>query len=88
VSAPSEVHDHLLGLLRVDAEVVFSAPTLQVFHLLPVVGLVVVSDASNYSFVIRKLYDKTARMSRFAVVCEQSEQKGTQHTHNPGGSLC
>ncbi|KAI3372609.1 hypothetical protein L3Q82_023086 [Scortum barcoo] len=39
VSAPSEVHDHLLGLLHVDAEVVLSAPTLQVFHLLPVVGL-------------------------------------------------
>jgi len=32
VSAPSEIHDHLLGLLHIDAEVVISAPTLQVFR--------------------------------------------------------
>ncbi|KAI3371066.1 hypothetical protein L3Q82_023708 [Scortum barcoo] len=68
VSAPSEVHDHLLGLLHVDKEVVLSAPTLQLFHLLPVVGLVVVSDPSHHSCVIRE----TSRIRQLGCIAEQS----------------
>ncbi len=60
VSAPPEVQDHLLGLLHVDAEVVFSAPTLQVLHLLPVARLIAVGDASDHCCVIRKLHNMTA----------------------------
>lgn len=53
-----------LGLFCIDTEVVVSAPALQVFHLLPVVGLVVVSDVSNHSLVIHELYNQTAQVFR------------------------
>ncbi|XP_049333288.1 uncharacterized protein LOC125801220 isoform X2 [Astyanax mexicanus] len=62
--APSEVHNNLLRLLYIDAEVVFSAPMLQVFHLLPVAGLISVRDASNHCRVVRKLHNMTAWMER------------------------
>ncbi|KAI4904406.1 hypothetical protein NFI96_027986 [Prochilodus magdalenae] len=60
MSAPSEVHNHLLHLLYVDAEVVLSAPALQVFYLLPVARLITVCDASDHCRVIRKLHNMTA----------------------------
>lgn len=63
VSAPPEVHSHLLGLFQVDAEVFISAPTLQLFHLLPVVGLVLLGNESNHSCVIRERHHQTARVS-------------------------
>ncbi len=76
----SEVHHHLLGLLHIDAEVVPSAPLHQVFHLLSVFRLIIVSDASHYCCVIRKLHYMAARVSRRAVIRQQSEQEGAQHT--------
>ncbi|MED6234126.1 hypothetical protein ATANTOWER_022705 [Ataeniobius toweri] len=42
VLVPSEIHHHLLSVLYVDAEVVFSAPLDQVFHLLSVFGLIII----------------------------------------------
>ncbi len=75
----SEVHHHLLGL-HIDAEVVSSAPLHQVFHLLSVFRLIIVGDASHYCCVIRKLHYMAARVSRRAVICQQSEQEGAQHT--------
>ncbi len=76
----SEVHHHLLGLLHIDAEVVPSAPLHQVFHLLSVFRLIIVSDASHYCCVIRKLHYMAARVSRRAVIRQQSEQERAQHT--------
>lgn len=61
VSGPSEVYDHLLGLLHIDIEVVISASTLQVIHLLLVVGLIVVGEASKFSRVIRELHNQISR---------------------------
>ncbi len=75
----SEVHHHLLGL-HIDAEVVPSAPLHQVFHLLSVFRLIIVGDASHYCCVIRKLHYMAARVSRRAVIRQQSEQEGAQHT--------
>jgi len=68
---PSEIHHHLLGLLHIDAEVAFSAPLHQVFHLLSAFGHIIVRDASHYCCVIRKLHNMTVG------VCEQ---EGAQHT--------
>lgn len=46
--------------LHIDAEVVIPAPVLQTFHLQPVVRLIIVGDADNYSCVICKLHYLTA----------------------------
>ncbi len=77
---PSEVHHHLLGLLYIDAEVVTSAPLHQMFHLLSVFRLIIVNDASHYCCVVRKLHYMAAGVSRRAVIRQQSEQEGAQHT--------
>lgn len=42
--------DHLFGLLYVDTEIIVSAPTLQLFHLLLVVGLVIVDNVQPQLF--------------------------------------
>ncbi len=79
LSAPPEIHNHLFGFPHIDAEVVFSAPTLQVFHLLSVCGLIIVIDTSHHCCVIRKLHNVTAGVFCRAVICQQSEQEGAQH---------
>ena len=79
VLVPSEIHHHLLGLLHI-AEVVFSAPLHQVLYLLSVFGLIIVRDASEYCCVVCELHYMTAGVSRRAVLRQQSEQEGAQHT--------
>ncbi len=39
-----------------------------------------ISDASHYCCVVRKLHYMAARVSRRAVIHQQSEQEGAQHT--------
>ncbi|MEQ2276298.1 hypothetical protein XENORESO_017224 [Xenotaenia resolanae] len=77
---PSEIHHNLLSLLHIDAEVVFSAPLHQVLHLLSVFGLITIRYSSHYCCVVCKLHYMTAGMSRRAVIRQQSEQEGAQHT--------
>ncbi len=61
VSVHSEVHDQVLCLLHVDAEVILSAPIVQVFHFLCVAKLIV-SDASDHCCVIHEPRNITAWM--------------------------
>ena len=53
--APPEVDDDLLGFLAV--QVVGFAPVHQMFHLLSVGRVVVLTDKGNYNCVIRKLHN-------------------------------
>lgn len=79
MSAFPEVQYNLFGLFHIDAEVVFSAPTRQLFNVLPIYGLTVV-DAAHQCRVIRKLHNMTVGVFHRAVMCQQAEQEGAQHT--------
>lgn len=54
ISAPSEVQNHFLALFHVVSEIIVSAPTLQLFHLLPATRFNTVCDASNHFSIVRK----------------------------------
>ena len=79
VSVPPEVHDELLGLLGVQLQVVFVTPLSQTVHLLPVGGLIVVSDEADHRGVVCKLDDGVGAMDRSAVVGEEGVEEGTHH---------
>ena len=56
VSIPPVVHDELLGLLGVKQQVVCVAPLSQTIHLLPVGGLIVVTDEVNLAGPLRNIF--------------------------------
>lgn len=78
--ASPEVNNHLLGLVDVQQEVVVSAPRGQKVDLLPVVGLVVLGDETHQSCVVRKLHYVVCAVGWCAVVSQQGEEQGTEHT--------
>ncbi len=75
-----EVNDNLLRLLHIQREIVVTAPPGQAAHLAPVVCLISVANETHHSRVIRKLNEKVRVVWRCAVVGQQSEEEGAQHT--------
>ncbi len=75
-----EVNNNLLRLLHIQREIVVPAPPGQAAHLAPVVCLVSVANETHHSRVIRKLNEKVRVVWRCAVVGQQSEEEGAQHT--------
>jgi len=74
-----EVNNYLLCFFQVEEEVVVLAPQGQLVHFLPVVSLIVVADETHHS-VVCKLHDVVGAEDGFAVVGQQSEEKGAEHT--------
>ncbi len=75
-----EVNDNLLRLLHIQREIVVTAPPGQAAHLAPVVCLISVADETHHSRVIRKFNEAVGVVCRCAVVGQQSEEEGAQHT--------
>ncbi len=75
-----EVNDNLLRLLHIQREIVVTAPPGQAAHLAPVVCLISVADETHHSRVIRKFNEEVGVVWRCAVVGQQSEEEGAQHT--------
>ena len=75
-----EVHNNLSCLLHVQGEIVVSALRGQMAHLTPVVCLIVVVDETHHSCVVRKLDDGVGVVQWHAVVSQQGEEEGAQHT--------
>ncbi len=75
-----EVNDNLLRLLHIQREIVVIAPPGQAAHLAPVVCLISVADETHHSRVIRKFNEEVGVVWRCAVVGQQSEEEGAQHT--------
>ncbi len=71
---------HLLRLLHIQREIVVTAPPGQAAHLAPVVCLISVADETHHSRVIRKFNEAVGVVCRCAVVGQQSEEEGAQHT--------
>ncbi|KAI3364103.1 hypothetical protein L3Q82_010929 [Scortum barcoo] len=76
----SEVHNNLLHLLHVQREIVVFTPQGQAAHLAPVVCFIVVADETHHSRVICELDEEVGAVRRCAVVGQQSEEEGAQHT--------
>ena len=76
------VHNHLLCLHHVEREVVVITP--QVYDLLPIGCLIVVSDQAYHCCVISKLNDGVGVVPGHVVVGEQGVQEGTEQA----GSSC
>ncbi len=75
-----EINNNLLRLLHIQREIVDPAPPSQAAHLAPVVCLISVANETHHSRVIRKLDEKVRVVWRCAVVGQQSEEEGAQHT--------
>ncbi len=75
-----EVNDNLFRLLHIQREIVVPAPPGQAAHLAPVVCLISVADETHHSRVIRKFNEEVGVVWRCAVVGQQSEEEGAQHT--------
>ena len=73
-----EVNNYLLCFFQVEEEVVVLAPQGQLVHFLPVVSLI--ADETHHSSVVCKLHDVVGAEDGFAVVGQQSEEKGAEHT--------
>jgi hypothetical protein len=74
------VHNDLLCLDHVEGEVVVLAPHSQVSDLLPIGCLIVVGEQAYNCCVIGKLNDGVGVVPGRAVMSEQGEQEGTEHT--------
>ena len=75
-----EVNHNLLCFADIQQEVVVSAPRGQKVDLLPVVGLIVLGDETHQSCVVRKLHHVIGTEGCCAVVSQQGEEQGTEHT--------
>ncbi len=75
-----EVNNNLLRLLHIQREIVVTAPPGQVAHLAPVVCLISVADETHHIRVIRKFNEEVGVVWRWAVMGQQSEEEGAQHT--------
>ncbi len=75
-----EVNNNLLCLLHIQREIVVTAPPGQAAHLAPVVCLISVADETHHSRVIRKFNEEVGVVWRCAVMGQQSEEEGAQHT--------
>ncbi len=80
LSVHSPDKNNLLRLLHIQREIVVTAPPGQVAHLAPVVCLISVVDETHHSRVIRKFNEEVGVVWRCAVVGQQSEEEGAQHT--------
>ena len=79
--ASPEVNNNLLCLADVQQEVVVSAPRGQTVDLIPVVGLVILGDETHQrSCVVRKLHHVIGAVGCSAVMGQQGEEQGTEHT--------
>ena len=78
--ASPEVNNNLLSFADIQQEVVVAAPCGQKVDLLPVVGLIVLSDETHQSGVIRKLHHVIGAVGWCAVVSQQGGEQGTEHT--------
>lgn len=78
-----EVNNYLLCFLQVEEEVVILAPQGQLVHFHPVVSLIVVAVETHHSSVVCKLHDVVGAEVGFALVGQQSEEKGAD-TCNSG----
>src|SRR4029434_3726968 len=65
---------------NIQLEVVVSAPRGQKVDLLPVVGIIVLGDETHQSCVVRKLHHVIGTVGCWAVVSQQGEEQGTEHT--------
>ncbi len=82
-----EVNNNLLHLLHIPREIVVTAPHSQAAHLAPVVCLISVADETHHSRVIRKFNEEVGVVWRCAVMGQQSEEEGAQHTSLGGGAV-
>ena len=82
-----EIDINLLGLLNDQEEVVIAATRGQLADLRPVVVHIVVGDETHQDCVIRKLHNVVAAEGRSAVVGQQREEQGAEHTAL-GGPPC
>ena len=78
--ASPEVDNNLLGLADIQQKVVVFAPRGQKIDLLPVVSLVALSDETHQSCVVCKLHYVIGAVGCRAVMCQQGEEQGTEHT--------
>ena len=78
--ASLEVNNNLLGFADIQQEVVVSAPHGQKVDLLPVEGLVVLGDETHQSCIVRKLHHVISVVGWCAVMSQQGEEQGTEHT--------
>ncbi len=74
-----EVNNNLLRLLHIQREIVVTAPPGQAAHLTPVVCLISVADETHHSRSSANLMRGWSFL-RCAVVGQQSEEEGAQHT--------
>ncbi len=74
------LNNNLLGLADVQQEVVVSAPRGQKVDLLPVVGLVILGDETHQSCVVSRLHQVIVAVGWCAVMSQQGEEQGTEHT--------
>ncbi len=76
----SEVNGQSPSSSHIQREIVVTAPPGQAAHLAPVVCLISVADETHHSRVIHKFNEAVGVVWRCAVVGQQSEEEGAQHT--------
>lgn len=82
-----KVHDHLLGFIDVEDEVVLLAPQSQTLYLLPVCHLVLVGDEPHHCCVISELHYEVAIIGSSAVVGEQFVEQRAEDAALGGASV-
>lgn len=75
-----EVHDNLLCLLHFQVKIVFLAPRSQAAHLIPVDRVIIDASEIHRNLVICKLDEEVGCRCRCAIMGQQCEEKGAQHT--------
>ena len=84
--ASPEVNNNLLSFADIQQEVVVAAPHGQKVDLLPIAGLIVLSDETHQSGIIRKLHHVIGAVGWCAVMSQQGEEQGREHTALGGPS--
>lgn len=74
------VHNQLHCFADIEMEVVVLMPLCQGCDLLSVGHLVVIGDQADDVSIVRKLNDDVGAIGGHAVMCEQGEQEGAEHT--------
>ena len=75
-----EANHNFLSFADIQQEVIVSAPQGQKVDPLPVMGLIVLGDETYQSCVVRKLHHVIGTVGCCAVVSQQGEEQGTEHT--------
>ncbi|MEQ2243048.1 hypothetical protein ILYODFUR_003011 [Ilyodon furcidens] len=80
-----EIHNLIsLAFANLQDKVAGFAPVHQVFYLLPLEGVIVITDKANYCYVIHKLHKVACSGPGTAVMCQQGEQERTQDVSSRG----